>query len=131
MKKLFLLAFICIGMQTLSAQSLVEKWKPFSEYHELLSKTFHPSEDGNFGPIKEFSQELNSKAEALNVATLPQEFRNPKVESNLVILKKQTKLVNDLVKNKAPNVEIMRAFEDLHDIFHRIVLLCNDLKNNK
>jgi hypothetical protein len=131
MKKLFLLAFICIGMQTLLAQSLVEKWKPFSEYHELLSKTFHPSEEGNFGPIKEFSQELNSKAEALNVATLPQEYRNPKVESNLVILKKQTKLVNDLVKNKAPNAEIMRAFEDLHDIFHRIILLCNDLKNNK
>lgn len=128
MKKLFLLAFICIGMQTLSAQSLVEKWKPFSEYHELLSNTFHPSEEGDFGPIKQFSQELNSKAEALNISTLPQEFKNPKVESNLVILKKQTKLVNDLVKNKAPNAEIMRAFEDLHDIFHRIVLLCNDLK---
>jgi hypothetical protein len=118
-------------MQTLSSQSLVEKWKPFSEYHELLSNTFHPSEEGDFGPIKQFSQELNSKAEALNISTLPQEFKNPKVESNLVILKKQTKFVNDLVKNKAPNAEIMRAFEDLHDIFHRIVLLCNDLKNNK
>ena len=124
MKKLLLLIVIFFGCQTINAQSIV-KWVALSEYHELLSKTFHPTEEGNFGPIKE----LNSKAEALDVVTIPQEYKNQKTETTLTLLKKQTKLVNDLVQNKAPNVEILRAFQDLHDIFHRIVMLCNP--NNK
>ncbi len=124
MKKLLLLIIIFFGNQTTNAQSIV-KWVALSEYHELLSKTFHPTEEGNFGPIKE----LNSKAEALDVVTIPQEYKNQKTETTLTLLKKQTKLVNDLVQNKAPNVEILRAFQDLHDIFHRIVMLCNP--NNK
>lgn len=128
MKKLLLLIIIFFGNQTTNAQSIV-KWVALSEYHELLSKTFHPTEEGNFGPIKEFSKELNSKAEALDVVTIPQEYKNQKTETTLTLLKKQTKLVNDLIQNKAPNVEIMRAFQDLHDIFHQIVMLCNP--NNK
>ena len=127
MKKLLLLIVIFFGSQTINAQSIV-KWVPLSEYHALLSKTFHPTEEGNFGPIKEFSKELNSKAEALDVSTIPQKYINQKTESTITLLKKQTKLVNDLVQNKAPNAEIMRAFQDLHDIFHRIVMLC-DPKN--
>jgi hypothetical protein len=61
----------------------------------------------------------------LDVSTIPQEYINQKTESTITLLKKQTKLVNDLVQNKAPNAEIMRAFQDLHDIFHRIVMLCD------
>lgn len=124
MKKLLLIIVIFFGSQTINAQNII-KWGPLSEYHQLLSKTFHPTEEGNFGPIKEFSKELNSKAEALDVATIPQEYKNQKTENTLTLLKKQTKLVNDLVQNKAPNTEIMRAFQDLHDIFHRIVMLCD------
>ena len=65
MKKLILVTLLFLGMQTIVAQTIVEKWKPFSEYHQLLSNTFHPSEEGDFGPIKQFSGELNRKAEAL------------------------------------------------------------------
>jgi hypothetical protein len=93
------------------------------DYHELLSITFQATEEGDFGPIKKFSEELVSKAEALDVITMPQDLKNTKLEETIAILKKQTKLVNDLVKNKAPNPEIMRAFENLHDIYYRIVQL--------
>jgi hypothetical protein len=126
MKKLFLITLLFLGMQTIVAQTIVEKWKPFSEYHQLLSNTFHPSEEGDFGPIKQFSGELNRKAEALDITSIPKEFKTPKIESTVTLLKKQTKFVDELVKVKAPNAEIMRAFEDLHDIFHRIVLLSKE-----
>ena len=42
----------------------------------------------------------------------------------IVLLKKQTKVVSELVTRKAPDAEIMRAFQNLHDVFHRIVEMC-------
>jgi len=112
-------AFNCV-----SAQSITEKWKQMHDYHELLSKTFHPAEEGNFEPIKKASEDLVLKAEALDFKTMPEDLRTNKVEETIALLKKQTKTVNDLVQRKAPNAEIMRAFENLHDIFHRIVEIC-------
>lgn len=109
---------------TLSAQSITDKWKQLHDYHELLSKTFHPAEEGNFTAIKNSSAELLLKAEALDVATMPQDLRTPKIDETIAVLKKQTKMVDELVQKKAPNPELMRAFENLHDVFHRIVELC-------
>lgn len=122
--KSFLAIALLFAIHTVSAQSITEKWKQMHEYHELLSKTFHPAEEGNFEPIKKASEDLVLKAEALDIKTMPEDLRNGKVEETIAILKKQTKIVNDLVQRKAPNAEIMRAFENLHDIFHRIVEIC-------
>lgn len=120
-----LLAIVAFfAFSSVSAQAITDKWKQLHEYHELLSKTFHPAEDGNFGPIKNSSEELVVKAEALDIATMPQELKVAKLDETIAILKKQTKVVNDLVQRKAPNAEIMRAFENLHDVFHRIVEIC-------
>jgi hypothetical protein len=87
----------------------------------LLSKTFHPAEEGNLNPIKVSSEDLVARAELLDIATMPQDLRAPKLDENIALLKKQTKKVSELITNKAPNAEIMRAFENLHDIFHRII----------
>ncbi|WP_395066946.1 hypothetical protein [Flavobacterium sp.] len=122
-KSLFAIALF-FAINTISAQSITDKWKQMHDYHELLSKTFHPAEDGNFGPIKNSSEDLVAKAELLDVETMPKDLRNALVEENLAILKRQTKVVSDLVTKKAPDAEIMRAFQNLHDVFHRIVEIC-------
>jgi hypothetical protein len=122
--KSFLAIALLFSIHTVSAQSITEKWKQMHDYHELLSKTFHPAEEGNFEPIKKASEDLVLKAEALDFKTMPEDLRTNKVEETIALLKKQTKTVNDLVQRKAPNAEIMRAFENLHDIFHRIVEIC-------
>ena len=54
---------------------------------------------------------------------MPQDIRSPQVEHAIILLKNQTKFVDDLVKNKAPNAEIMRAFQNLYDIYNRVALL--------
>lgn len=123
---LAIVAFFTIS--SVSAQSITEKWKQLNDYHELLSKTFHPAEDGNFDPIKNSSEELVVKAEALDLKTMPQELRTSQLDETIAVLKKQTKTVNDLVQKKAPNAEIMRAFQNLHDVFHRIVEICQPRK---
>lgn len=123
---LAIVAFFTIS--SVSAQSITEKWKQLNDYHELLSKTFHPAEDGNFDPIKNSSEDLVVKAEALDLKTMPQELRTSQLDETITVLKKQTKTVNDLVQKKAPNAEIMRAFQNLHDVFHRIVEICQPRK---
>lgn len=123
---LAIVAFFAIS--SVSAQSITEKWKQLNDYHELLSKTFHPAEEGNFDAIKNSSEDLVAKAEALDIKTMPQELRTGKLDETILLLKKQTKTVNDLVQKKAPNVEIMRAFQNLHDVFHRIVEICQPKK---
>lgn len=123
---LAIVAFFTIS--SVSAQSITEKWKQLNDYHELLSKTFHPAEDGNFDPIKNSSEDLVVKAEALDLKTMPQELRTSQLDETIAVLKKQTKTVNDLVQKKAPNAEILRAFQNLHDVFHRIVEICQPRK---
>ncbi len=122
-KSLFAIALF-FAMNTISAQSITDKWKQMHDYHELLSKTFHPAEEGNFSAIKLASEDLVAKAELLDVKTMPQELRTSRVDETIFLLKKQTKVVSELVTNKAPDAEIMRAFQNLHDVFHRIVEMC-------
>lgn len=125
MKSLKLLvAFFLLMNNIVSSQAITDKWKQLHDYHEMLSKTFHPAEEGNFNPIKNSSKELVAKVEALDVTTMPQDIRTPKVEETIATLKRQTKLVDEMVQKKAPDAELMRAFENLHDIFHRIVQMC-------
>jgi len=126
--KSFLALALLFAINTVSAQSITDKWKQMHDYHELLSKTFHPAEEGNFNPIKNSSEDLVVLSEALDLKTMPQDLRNSKVDETIAVLKKQTKVVNDLVQRKAPDAEIMRAFENLHDVFHRIVEICQGKK---
>jgi|Laugresp1bdmlbsn_1035097.scaffolds.fasta_scaffold01322_9 hypothetical protein len=117
-----------MASNTISAQAVTEKWKQLGNYQEVLDTTFKPSEDGDFGPIKLSSQELVTKVEALDVTTMPQDLRTPRLEDVIVVLKRQTKVLNELIKAKAPNAEIMRTFENVHDIYNRVVYVCNNLK---
>ncbi len=119
---------IFMAISTSSAQSITDKWKQLSEFHELLNQTFKPCEDGDFKPLKLNSQELFTKVEALEVAKIPTELKSKGIEEVLTMLKNQTKNVNELVKSKAPNAEIMRAFENVHDIYNRLVYLCEPSK---
>ena len=115
-------------INTISAQSVTENWKQLGSFHELMSNSFKPSEEGDFKPIKLNSQELVIKVDALDVTTIPQELRSPRLESVLTVLKSHTKLLNELVKSKAPDAEIMREFENVHDIYNRVIYVCEQPK---
>jgi hypothetical protein len=107
-----------------SAQSLTERWPEIKAYHEVISKSFLSSEEGNLNPIKLNSELLVERAEALAVENMPEEYRSPKLIESLVVLKRETKKVNDLVQRKAGDDEIAKSLATLHDTFHKIVGLC-------
>jgi hypothetical protein len=126
-KSLFAFAAF-FALNSVSAQTVTERWPEIRAYHEVISKTFHSSEEGNLDPIKTHSELLVEKAEALSVENMPEEFRSPKLIESLVILKKETKKVNDMVQRKQSDAEIKKALATLHDTFHKIVGLCKEEK---
>lgn len=111
-----------------SAASITEKWPQIKAYHEVMSKTFHSSEEGNLEAIKTNAGLLLEKAEALSVENMPKEFRSPKLIESLVVLKKETKTVNELVTKNATDFEISSALSKLHNTFHKIVDMCQPEK---
>ncbi|MEN9336142.1 MAG: hypothetical protein RLZZ500_1129 [Bacteroidota bacterium] len=122
--KFIIAAVAFLAVQTISAQSVTSKWTQLHEYHELLSKTFHPAENGNFTAIKNSHDYLVQKAEALDVTTMPSDLKTPAVVENVAVLKKLTKKLSELITNKAPDVEILRMFQNVHDVFHKIEKEC-------
>jgi hypothetical protein len=106
---------------TTSAQ---EKWKEKDDFHEVMSKTFHPSEEGKLEPIRTRSQEMVDKAIAWNKSTAPKGFDKKAVKSNLKDLVKGAKEINELVKDKAADAVIKEKLAKLHDVFHTIVEKC-------
>lgn len=126
-KSLFAFAAL-FAFNSASAASITERWPQIKAYHEVMSKTFQSSEEGNLDPIKTHSGLLFEKAEALSVESMPEEFRSPKVIESLVVLKKQTKTVDELVQNNASDDEIAKALSKLHGTFNKIVGMCKSEK---
>jgi hypothetical protein len=93
-------------------------------FYEILGRSFHASERGNLNDIKSNSGILVLKAEELSIEAMPAEYRNPKVLESLLTLKKQTKLVDFLIKQNIDDSEIKLALSKLYDNFHSIVELC-------
>ena len=65
-KSLAIVLFV-LAANTISAQSTFEKWPAIKAFHEVMSQTFHPSEEGNLEPIKTRSEELMNSAAAVNI----------------------------------------------------------------
>ena len=107
-----------------SVESFSESWTQIRVYYKTLSKTFQEAEKGNLESIKSSSENLLEKAEALTIECMPTEYRNPKTIDNLLSLRKQTALVNQLVKNDADDGQIQSALTKLRDIFFSIVEFC-------
>ena len=122
-KSLFAFAAF-FAFNSASANSITEKWPQIKAYHELMQKTVQSSEEGNLHPIKMHSELLLEKAEALSVENMPEEFRSPKVIESLVVLKKETKTVNELVQQQANDDEIIKALTKLNETFHKIAGMC-------
>jgi hypothetical protein len=116
------------ALNTLSAQSTFDKWPAIKEFHEVMSQTFHPSEEGNLQPIKTRSEELMNKAVALSKADTPAEFKTKAVQTSVEKLQFKSKVLNRMILSKAPDADITKALSELHDIFHEIVGLCQEKK---
>lgn len=135
LQHIFSLALILVAAAVFSNKSFAQekkvKWAEWTAYHAVMSSTFHPSEEGNFEPIRTRSAELVTKAEEWLKSTPPKEFDKPQVKELLVLLVKESKELDALVKNKAGDDELKKALFNLHERFHSIVGACQNTEEHK
>ncbi len=103
-----------------------DDWPALKDYHKVMSQTFHPAEEGNLTPIKERSGEMVQKAELLAKSTIPAEFNSKEVIAAVNKLETDSKKLDQLVKTKKSDQELMEALSKLHDVFHEIIGLCTN-----
>ena len=126
--KTFLVLALIVVANTISAQSTFDKWPAIKEFHEVMSQTFHPAEEGNLAPIKARSEEMMNKAAMLLKSDIPTEFRTDAILASAERLQIKSKALHKLVKSNGSDAAIVKSITDLHDTFHEIVGLCSDAK---
>lgn len=103
-----------------------DTWTELKNFHQIMSQTFHPSEEGNFKPIKERIGEMVQKADLLAKSAIPNEFNSKEVKQATKDLATDSIKLEKLIKANASDAKIKVALEKLHDVFHKIVGLCAD-----
>ncbi len=120
------LVLFSLFVNSISAQSIFEKWPEMNVFHEVISETFHPTEENNLEPLKTRSEELMKKAENLLNSNIPEEYRTKSILSSLENLQLKSETLHKLVTSKASDTELKKSITDVHDVFHEIVGLCNE-----
>ncbi|MCX2574371.1 hypothetical protein [Pedobacter sandarakinus] len=127
MKRLFIGLLLFFSAANISfSQTVFSQWPKLSDFHDIMSATFHPSEEGNLEPIKKRSGELVAKANALQKSQIPAAYNKPEIRNSVKKLNTTSLELNLLVKNKATDKQLMDKIKVLHDIFHQIVGLCKE-----
>ncbi|MDD2673367.1 MULTISPECIES: hypothetical protein [Flavobacterium] len=126
--KTFLVLALIVVANSVSAQSTFDKWPAIKEFHEVMSQTFHPAEEGNLAPIKARSEEMMNKAAMLLKSDIPTEFRTDAILASAERLQIKSKALHKLVKSNGTDAAIVKSITDLHDTFHEIVGLCSEAK---
>ena len=126
--KAFLVLALIVVANSVSAQSTFDKWPAIKEFHEVMSQTFHPAEEGNLAPIKARSEEMMNKAAMLLKSDIPAEFRTDAILASAERLQIKSKSLHKLVTSNGADAAILKSITDLHDTFHEIVGLCSDAK---
>lgn len=116
-------------INTVSAQSMAEKWPAIKAFHGVMSQTFHPAEEGNLEPIKKRSQEMVDKAAALSTLEIPKEYKTKNILASIEKLQINTKELHKMVEGKSNDQEIVKKLTLTHDIFHEIMGLCSSEKH--
>lgn len=128
MKKtsIFIAFLFLFALTGLKAQNKFTNWPALGEFHEVMSATFHPSEKGDFEPVKKGSQSLVAKASILYKSIIPANYSQPKLKSSLKLLVAETKVLDKLVQKKSEDADIQKQLIIVHDRFHEIIGLCKD-----
>ncbi len=122
-----LLLTACLLLGLFASASAQSTWQEYLHaYHDLMSSTFHPAEEGDFGPIKAKAPEMAALAKEWSKADLPE--KEGELKKALKDLVKGSRTVTRLVRKNYSNDVIGEGLSDLHDTFHTVTGLCSELE---
>jgi hypothetical protein len=119
---------ICLVMALPFVVTAQEKsdWKEMSNFHTLMSTSFHPSEEGNLKPVKTKSDSLVIAAKLWKASKVPAGYKPKETSETLTKLVKQLGELNTAVKAGKNDATLKGMIKEAHEIFHDIVEKCRD-----
>lgn len=122
MKKILLYLVMALPF-VITAQEKSD-WKEMSNFHTLMSTSFHPSEEGNLKPVKAKSDSLLMAAKLWKASRVPAGYKHKETSETLVKLVKQLSELNTAVKAGKNDAALKGMIKEAHEIFHDIVEKC-------
>ena len=95
-------------------------------YHDVMSGTFHPAEEGDLAPLKERYKELAERSTAWAAVAIPEKHQGKELETMMTTLQAESKAIGALVESGASDEDLNKAIVALHDVYHGIVGACMD-----
>jgi hypothetical protein len=120
---------ICVAMMTLfqvAQAQTTQKWKEMESFHQVLSKTFHPAEEGNVKPAKDSASLLLQRAEVWQQAAIPAGYKPDLTKTVLTKLVASCKELESAVKQGKSDDVIKAKITKVHDDFHEIAEKCRE-----
>jgi hypothetical protein len=105
-----------------------DKWNELSAFHDVMSATFHPMEEGDFKPIRSRADEMAAKAKQWAESTPPRIYAQAQIKASVAKLAQESKALAALVAKKGTDTQVKESLSALHDRFHEIAGLCRDAK---
>lgn len=128
MKMKFTLRFLLLALLFAAANTVVAQhtssWKQMDAFHDVMSETFHPSEEGNLQPIKTRIDEMVTKAKAWRKSAVPAQYDAKKSKAKLKELEKGAENLRKTIRNNGSDPDITKQLSELHDVFHYIMEKC-------
>jgi len=121
---LTLLTFVCL----FSFAQKQADWKEMHDFHAVMSISFHPAEENNFKPLKQYADSMVLVAKAWQVSFVPVGFNGSVTKPILEKLVKQTEIVQAAVKQNKSDAALKKLITEAHDIFHEVMEKCRDEK---
>ncbi len=81
-------------------------WPEMKAFHALMSKTFHPVEEGNYAPLKLKADSLMMAAKAWKESKIPDTFKPEETAKTLTMLLEQCIVLEGAVKAKADDMKL-------------------------
>ncbi len=95
--------------------------KNVDAYHEVMSSTFHPAENGDLKPLKTRAATLAERAETWAATALPTSLKGKGLEEKLALLAKGSRDIANQVAKQESDEALTKAITALHDVFHEVV----------
>ncbi|MDI1234629.1 MAG: hypothetical protein PSX81_10130 [bacterium] len=121
-KKLALFVVAIISFQPAFAGN--GEWAELKAFHSVMSKTFHPAEEGKLQPVKDSAANLLAKAKLWQASAVPADYNKDETTKTLTLLVAKCEELNVAVIANKSDADLKKLITEAHEIFHQIVEKC-------
>ena len=115
MKRCLLIAgIISLSVAAATAQSNTREWKEQTQFHGVMSRSFHPAEEGNYAPLKQKADSLVMIAKLWNASPVPVGYKTKETKETLNKLVSKCTSVQLAVNEKKPDTDLKKLITDAH-----------------